>query len=306
MDISIVIATWNNSARVRKTINAILACDMPDSFDGLEIVVVDNNSTDDTATVLREFESDPRVVPVFEPKQGLSEARNAGIQAAMGRLVLFADDDITPRPQWIRTYWDAFRFMEKPCFFGGALESEFEGKPLADEFLKYAPASITGIDFGPKDRELGEKEEFLAANWAVPMADLRSTGGFDETLGLKANAMGAAGEETALQQQLRERGLSAMYLADAWVAHFVPKRKTSLRHIGERWEMYGAYVGRKISIDYSGPRIGIYPRYLVRQYCSELVKSLAWRFLSKRRSCRAYLEARLRRGIMRAFRDPEH
>jgi glycosyltransferase involved in cell wall biosynthesis len=98
-DISVVISTYNRSKMLAGTIDSLLGQEGGATF---EVIVVDNNSTDDTAAVIDTFvKRSPLLRYVFEPKQGVSHGRNAGIAAARSELLLFTDDDVTPDPRWV-------------------------------------------------------------------------------------------------------------------------------------------------------------------------------------------------------------
>lgn len=98
-DISVVISTYNRSKMLAGTIESLLRQEGSATF---EVIVVDNNSSDDTAAVVGSFaKRSPLVRYVFEPKQGVSYGRNAGIEAARSGLLLFTDDDVTPDSRWV-------------------------------------------------------------------------------------------------------------------------------------------------------------------------------------------------------------
>ena len=100
--ISVIICTYNRAVLLDRALMAFRDQKNPPST---EIIVVDNNSNDDTAERVRRCTEVLRpVVPViyvFEPKQGLSRARNAGIAAARGDILAFLDDDAIPSPNWL-------------------------------------------------------------------------------------------------------------------------------------------------------------------------------------------------------------
>jgi len=98
--LSVILPTYNRASALRRAIDGLLRQSAdPSSY---EIIVVDNNSTDGTASLLDSLD-DPRLRVVKEPRQGLSFARNAGIAAARGRLVAFIDDDVEAAPDWVET-----------------------------------------------------------------------------------------------------------------------------------------------------------------------------------------------------------
>ena len=76
-------------------------CSDPDCVDW-EVLVVNNNSTDKTEEIVREYcRVHPRFKYVFESRQGLSHARNAGIAKATGDILAFTDDDVLAEQDWL-------------------------------------------------------------------------------------------------------------------------------------------------------------------------------------------------------------
>ena len=182
-DLSVTLCTWNNSKRLAITLDAIAQCEIPEGLDW-ELVVVNNNSPDDTEAVVQQFVDRLPITYVFEGKQGLSNARNAGLAAATGKWVLFTDDDVRPYRQWIAAYWQAIQENGDAYFFGGPLESEFEGPLPPSGLLAFAPWSVKGLNWGDASHEASGREKFVSANWVCTRAMLLDAGGFDPNLGL--------------------------------------------------------------------------------------------------------------------------
>jgi hypothetical protein len=89
-----------------------------------ELIVVDNRSTDDTATVVESCieRGDGRLRYIYEPNQRLSNARNAGLRAVRGDLVAFTDDDVRVSEGWVRAIVRAFdEHQEVDCVGGRTL-----------------------------------------------------------------------------------------------------------------------------------------------------------------------------------------
>lgn len=99
-----VVCTRNRSARLTRSLTSIQAAmDAEPSLRG-ELLVVDNNSTDDSPQVLASFaDSDPRVRVIHEPMPGIGRARQRASAMARGRILLWTDDDIVVPPQWVRS-----------------------------------------------------------------------------------------------------------------------------------------------------------------------------------------------------------
>ncbi len=96
--ISIIIPVYNSEKTIRQTITAALQQDFPGE---IEVIVVDDGSTDGTADIVRPFGEEGRMTYVRQNNSGPAAARNRGVQAAKGVFVFFTDADCIPRRDWI-------------------------------------------------------------------------------------------------------------------------------------------------------------------------------------------------------------
>jgi glycosyltransferase involved in cell wall biosynthesis len=301
MDVTVSICTWNNSRRLRVTLDSLAACAVPPGC-RWEVVLVNNNCTDDTDSVARDFLERLPLVYVREPVQGLSRARNAALRAAKGELLIFADDDVRFARDWLGAYFRAWREMPEGHFFGGPVESDFELAAPDPELLRFAPFSVRGLAWGPAARMLDPHEQFLAANWAFPRKALAEGGAFDESRGLGASASRiSVGEERDLQLRLRRGGWTPWYLPEALVHHFVPAEKCSLRHIVQRAEA-AEYEGARRSLDDGAPRVAGIPRWLIRRLVEAWVSYVGGRLMG-RRAIGPYVTLRKCQARIRAHRE---
>jgi GT2 family glycosyltransferase len=172
---------------------------------------------------------------VYEPEQGLSRARNAGLDRARGKLIVFTDDDVKPSPGWLEAYWEAYNERPQGYFFGGPVESEFEVPSPDKDLLRAAMPSVAGLEHGAKPRELSRQEILVGANWACPAKYLKEVGQFDEDLGLNATSKEVSvGEENDLMLRLDQNGIRKWYVPSAKIVHFVPETKCTLDHVVAR------------------------------------------------------------------------
>src|SRR3954447_7341754 len=95
--ISVAVCTWNRCESLRRTLEVMTGLKVPDGVDW-ELLVVNNNSTDATDTVVRSFTARLPVQLLHERIAGLSYARNRAIQAATGDVMLWTDDDVLVEP----------------------------------------------------------------------------------------------------------------------------------------------------------------------------------------------------------------
>jgi glycosyltransferase involved in cell wall biosynthesis len=300
MDLSIIIPTWNNAARLRITLASFAAARRPGG--PWEVIVVNNNCTDGTDEVLGEYVGPLPLRAVHEHRQGLSFARNAGLEAATGRLAVFADDDVEVVPEWMEVYRRAFAEHPEGHFFGGPIVSDF-AVPVDPELLPLAPFSVRGWDFGPERTYLRVGQHFLGANWAAPTDALRRVGAFDPDHGLNPQRKSVrAGEESELMDRLREEGFRGLYLPEASLSHWVPAEKCTPRHVGDRAQAAAAYAIRVAEQPPPGRYLFGAPRWMYREALSAW---WAWarRRLAGAKAYRQYVAYRGKLGRIEAARE---
>ena len=263
LDVSIALCTWNNAERLKITLDALCMCQVPEGI-GWEIVLVNNNSKDHTDQVVQSFKDRLPLISLFEPKQGLSQARNKALSSVRGRLIVFTDDDVKPSAGWIESYWRGY--LEKPSgyFFGGPIRSEYESLEFDHRLLDVAPLCVRGFDLGNSPRVIDE-DYFLGANWACPIEGLRAVGEFDVNRGLNPDGNRVkTGEETELMMRLQAAGWKGLYLPGADILHFVPARKCTLKHIASRTEAYGFELASAYRKTENSPLLCGIPRWMYR------------------------------------------
>jgi len=102
MNISVILCTYNRCRSLEQTLTSLSASALPDRI-GWEVLVVDNNSCDQTRSVAEAFRSGfpGRLRYLFEPRPGKSYALNTGIREARGEVLAFLDDDLTVETTWL-------------------------------------------------------------------------------------------------------------------------------------------------------------------------------------------------------------
>lgn len=102
MTASILICTRNRCRFLADTLRSLHAVAVPDGLKA-EIIVIDNGSTDETRAVISEARMEHISLRyINEPRRGLSHARNTGLGAARGQVIVFTDDDVRPESQWLK------------------------------------------------------------------------------------------------------------------------------------------------------------------------------------------------------------
>src|ERR1700722_7299422 len=101
--ITVVLCTYNRAQSLGETIESVVAQTMPPLLEW-ELVVVDNNSRDETRHEVEDFQRGypNRIRYLFEAQQGISYARNTGVHAGRSDVFAFIDDDETADPFWLQ------------------------------------------------------------------------------------------------------------------------------------------------------------------------------------------------------------
>ncbi len=282
MDLSVIICTWNNAKRLAITLDSLLDCYIPKGLKW-EVVIVNNNCTDDTDLIVQDYIKKLPIKYVQESILGLSRARNKGLSVANGELILFTDDDVKVSREWIYYYW--ITFVEKPVgfYFGGPVISEYELPSINPELLRASPPSIRGLNWGKESRVLKNNEFFIAANWACLKKYLKMVGGFDVNRGLNSFGKFQSGEESDLMKRLDAMRLRPWYISNAIVIHFVPKNKCTLRYIVTRKEAIALAFAREIRRDNKCATIWSIPRWIFRELIVSAVRVLLGIFKGEKR-----------------------
>jgi glycosyltransferase involved in cell wall biosynthesis len=223
--ISVIVCTLDRPASLRRTIESLIAQDLPPG--DFEVIVVSNRGPALEATG-REPANGPAIHYTFEPRLGLSNARNRGLSLATGELVAFIDDDATADPHWLPSLAKALdRDAGNPACAGGKVIAEWERPPpgwLRGSLLKF----LGIVDLGERRRAvIWPNEVLVGCNIAFRTMELRDMGGFDPVLGRRGTAL-YGNEEVALEQRVHEAGGAIIYEPAAVVRHHVPAHRMSL------------------------------------------------------------------------------
>ncbi|MCI0564910.1 MAG: glycosyltransferase, partial [Nitrososphaera sp.] len=194
-------------------------------FDNLEVLVVDNNSNDDTQEVVGAFSPLVPIKYVLEPTQGLAIARNRGIKESQGKTLLFADDDVLLDSGWLAGYLQAFDVFADAGFFGGRICPGWTDCPrpawLKDERLPLLSGVLGCHDLGETSRIYSAEEDPpFGASFAVRRAVFAKLAGFRTDLGVRGGSRGR-GEDTELLNRARRSGVSGVYVGEALCWHRV-------------------------------------------------------------------------------------
>lgn len=297
MRFTVAICTWNRAALLSNSLERLARAHHPSG--GWEVLVVNNNSTDDTERVLDAFAGRLPLRRAFEPRPGLSHARNAAVRAAAGDYIVWTDDDALADRDWIIAYERAVENHPEAAVFGGPVRPLFEGTPppwLSAGWPEVSEAYATR-ELGDQTRELSVGGELpYGANYAIRSAEQRLFP-YDPALG-RRQASGVLGEETAVIRAILSAGGTGWWVPDASVEHWIPKERQTIRYLRSYYALQGKTFHRRTAV--SGRSFRSHPLWLGgRVLQAELAYGVARLGRDPRRWLKHLIRASILRGVIR-------
>jgi GT2 family glycosyltransferase len=183
---------------------------------GAEVLAVSDGPDLPTEAVTRRHRAGRLELP---RGSGANAARNAGVAAARGELIVFVDDDVEVAPGWLQALLAGARGAPEIDVFGGPIIGRLEGG--GPRCCGAEPPPITTLDLGPVDREV---DHVWSANMAIRDTALARIGPFDESIR-------GRGEEEDWQRRYAATGGRIRYLAAAGLVHRRDRRDARLRRL---------------------------------------------------------------------------
>jgi glucosyl-dolichyl phosphate glucuronosyltransferase len=236
--ISVVICTRNRARLLSRALTSVVEQTFPRR--DYEILVVDNQSTDRTHEIVKQFQEKASVRYLREDRIGLWVARNTGWRNAAGRYIAFFDDDAIASQAWLAAIREGFTSAPPMVgVIGGPVRPIWE-KPrpawLGDDIV----CSLTIIDWGPSDKLIDDisREFLVGANMAVPKALLAEVGGFHPRLGRVGNKL-LSNEDIFLEKEIIRRGYRCFYKPSMAIKHLVPAARMNQKWFIRRYYWQG-------------------------------------------------------------------
>lgn len=223
--LSLIIATYNRAEQLMTTLASV--ANQSAEAASWECIVVDNNSKDNTAQRVEEFQKNHpslNIIYHFESNQGLSHARNAGIERSQGDIVAFIDDDERIVPDFISAYIELFDNHADAMSAGGKIIAEYPtGRP--QWMSRYTEQPIANpMDYGDKIHLFPKGKIPGGGNMAMRRDIFNNIGLFDTSLGRTGKKL-IGGEESDLFERMAKANIACYYVPRAVMYHIIPAEK---------------------------------------------------------------------------------
>ncbi len=218
--VTVAILTYNRERFLKETLAALARQNYP--IDQWELLVIDNNSTDNTRSVVESF-SNARPSPryLLETKQGLDHGRNRAIAEARGQYIVLADDDILMEPTWLRELVSPLvaDAEHKIGVVGGEVVPVFP-----DGLPPWMSDAHTPLDYRNDAGPLPAHQLPMGANFAFPRWVFDRHGQFHTDLDRQGTKLFGGGDAEIIRR-LRAAGLEVWFVPAAKVFHQIPSSR---------------------------------------------------------------------------------
>lgn len=236
MKTTVIVCTYNRCESLAESLESIAASKLPEEVEW-EVLVVDNNSTDHTRSVVEAlFSHYPgRFRYLFEPQQGLSYARNAGVRKSGESVLAFTDDDVIVEPDWLWNLTSALH--DGKCGGAGGRIIPVWAKPLPSWLSTADPQTMGAFVSFDQGSEAGRlNRPPYGANMAFRKEMFEKFGFFRTDLGRSANNLQGR-EDIEFANRLLAAGERLRYEPSAVVHHPVPESRMTKRFV-LRWSFW--------------------------------------------------------------------
>jgi hypothetical protein len=272
--VAVLIATYNRATLLGETLD-VLARSRTSPRLRWDVIVIDNNSTDDTRAVVesRQQRYPAPLTYLRETRQGRSAALNAGIAATTAPLLLFTDDDVRVDEGWIEAGVHAL--AAGADYVGGPVSPIWETEPPA--WLDLTRSDLWGtvaiLDYGREPFAFEDRRLVpLGANMGVRRSLIERVGGFRVDLGRTSSGRPLGQEVPELLARARARGLHGEYVPAMHVQHHIPSVRLTRRYFRRWWNGKGCSKAAleeiqpltELGLDLRRvPHVGGVPRYML-------------------------------------------
>lgn len=229
--VSFIISTYNRAEYLKDSLHSLIHSAMGYP---VEILVIDNNSTDSTPDVCTSSKAlaktkDVNFQQVRETEQGLSHARNRGIKEAMADFIIFLDDDIRVPESFVNAWLRFFDLYPEAKAGGGKIHVQFDD-PRPEWMSSYLLPLLGHHDHGEAIKPYKSNDYPFGGNMAFKKEVFEEIGYFRTDLGRIGSDLKAS-EEKELFQRLREANETIYYVPDAFLYHRVNASRLTKEYI---------------------------------------------------------------------------
>ncbi|MEC4986424.1 MAG: glycosyltransferase [Oscillatoria sp. PMC 1068.18] len=234
LSIEVAICTYNNAQLLDRAL-ATITEQRVDLSIRWSVLVVDNNSTDETAAIAQNYLNTgkiPQLRLIHEPQQGLSYARICAVRSTNCELIAFVDDDCLLSPNWVQQAVTFFQEHPQAGAVGSRVKLLWEVPP-PEEVLPFQ-GYLSAYDRGDLPLQMpSEGNTYLVgAGLVVRRSALLASGWLEKTAMVGRNGKKlTAGDDSEIVLRIRNAGYELWYNSAMQLQHYIPKRRISPQYL---------------------------------------------------------------------------
>ncbi|MCP1677140.1 glycosyltransferase involved in cell wall biosynthesis [Natronocella acetinitrilica] len=266
----VVLATYNGERTLPLTLERMASLEGPKG--GWRLIVVDNNSRDNTKDIVNRHQARLNILYLFCPTQGKNNALNMALEHVQSDLIIFTDDDVLPAPRWLHHYQKNASAHEQYDVFGGPILPFWMSAPDID----YERAIPIGPAYALTPPDLATGPVQPDKIWGANMAVRRHL--FDHGLRFNPNVGPAPGQymmgsETELLRRLAATGTRAWFDTEAHLQHIIRPEQMTRRWLIGRALRFGRSLEAIKRQRGEPPASRKLPRWMLRKIITERLLS---------------------------------
>lgn len=248
MKFTVVVCTWNGASSIGATLESMSLFERIDEIDW-ELLIVDNNSTDDSRQICETYSDRLPIRIVTEPQQGHSNCRNCAVNNSHGEFIAWTDDDVIVDPTWLSQYDRAVDQYPLAAFWGGRIKARFEH--AVPRWIRENWDVCAGVfaerDLGNERFEIRTAEQLPYGANFVTRRCVQEKFRFDSRFGRTGDSVRGFDEIDVLSRMIAQE-FRGYWIPEATLQHVIPASRTTRKYIGDYFEGQGeTWVAREHS-----------------------------------------------------------
>ena len=224
--LSVIISTYNRERFIVTSLTCLANQNLP--FSKFEVIVVDNNCTDNTAELVKNFLTSHPGIPfryVFEAQKGVSFGRDRGLHESKGEILVYLDDDAEAEPDLLEQYLLFFNSHPEAAAAGGRILPKYSEEPEPKWMNKYLNGYVAKVDLGTPTRLFKGRMKYpIGCNMAYRKKYLLEIGGFNTRLTFR-------GDDKYIYIAIKAINPNIYYVPEAMVSHNIPGKRLHFSYL---------------------------------------------------------------------------
>jgi glycosyltransferase involved in cell wall biosynthesis len=232
-ELSVIICTYNRDKFIATALNSLK--NQTFAKEKYEIIIVNNNSTDNTETICKQFQKDNddlNITYVIEQNHGLSFARNKGIEVSDAPLIAYIDDDAIARNDFVEILLKSFKTFPDYGAIGGKVIPIYPTGQEPIWMSRYLWGIVSKVDYGDKTKPFSKKFP-VGCNMAFRKELFKTYGGFNTDLVYR-------GDDKYVFYKLKRYNIKILYVPDVFVFHYIDTYRIEPKFIDKISKSVGA------------------------------------------------------------------